>query len=145
MTIIRWREVYNDKMEMSATVLEVRRGDSAYYLAKSQLYSCSAPVQRQEYIAIRVRIDVLEAEDPNVVAFYSDWNLTLRYSNGGNDIWPEEDNRKFAEGYPPFSGTGWVFFKIKIDSKPLLYFQPYLKFLGPFYRTSGAYFSLEQP
>jgi hypothetical protein len=144
-TIIRRKDLTGE--EMAATVLEVRRGDNANNLAKTELYFCfDTPIQGQEYIAIKVKLDVLKADPNEVFTIYTTFSLTLRYSDGGNDIWGNDCFEKLAEGYPPFSGTGWVFFKIKKDSKPLLYFQPQLMSLEQFgYRTSGAYFSLEQP
>jgi hypothetical protein len=144
-TIIRRTDLNGE--EMAATVLEVRRGDNANNLAKTELdWSYNTPIQGQEYIAIKVKLDVLEADPNAVFTIYTYWSLTLRYSDGGNDIWGIGFSERLAEGYPPLSGTGWVFFKIKKDSSPLLYFQPKLSVLETFgYRTSGAYFSLEQP
>ena len=79
---------------------------------------------------------------------FSKEHLTLRYEGAGSDIWsvwPAHD-WDFTEGYVPIEGEGWVIFKIREGSEPLLYFQPFLIAAEQFgLRTSGVYFDLRKP
>lgn len=105
------------------------------------------PIEGQEFLAIRIRIEVLEAPKEEVFLVYPYWHLTLRYESGGNDTWGiHMPSEKWAEGYAPIEGGGWYFFVVRQGSDPLLYFQPMLMIheqVG--YRTSGAYFDLRSP
>ena len=130
---------------MRATLLEAVRGEEADDLARSQLrrYSYQEPIRGQEYMAVKVRLEVLEYEDPNVQILYPHWHLTLRHSESGGDIWSVDPLVKWQEGYVPLRGEGWVFFLVKEDSHPHLYVHPYLLIteqLG--IRTGGVFFSL---
>jgi hypothetical protein len=84
-------------------------------------------------------------QDSQVI--YTFWHVTIRNSDGRNDIWSEDFSNSIAEGYPPIEGTGWIFFLIKKDSALYLYFQPDLITSDQIgIRTSGAYFKLfDQP
>jgi hypothetical protein len=96
---------------------------------------------------VRVFLKFLWYEDPNSQSLIPYWHVTLRYSDGGNDIWSVDPVDSVAEGYPPIEGTGWVFFLMKKDSTPYLYFQPQLIVMEQNgIRTSGVYFRLfDQP
>ena len=133
---------------IALTLLDVLRGDEANQLAKSEvdMFSIRDPIEGQEYIAIKLFFDVVDANPNKIAMIVPFWALTLRYEKGGSDIWSVDAIKRLGEGYPPISGEGWVFFLIRKDTQPLLYFQPHLalsELLG--FRTSGAYFSLEQP
>jgi len=134
--------------QMSTTVLEVRKGEEAARLARSQLYSLtfSEPIEGQEYIAVRVKLEVKSGPSNEVYSLYPYWHLTLRYEPSGTDIWSQDVIDMWDKGYPPLGGEGWVFFLARTGSEPLLYFQPNLivnEQLG--YRTLGAFFTLTQP
>jgi hypothetical protein len=153
MTIIRWSDeglpvTLSDRFKMSATVLEVKRGNDAYHQAQlADKYNglfYNPLLDGQEFLAIMIKADILEADPTTVFITYEYWHFTLRYSQDGNDIWSEDVLEKIAEGYPPLSGTFWRIFRIKQDTQPYLYFQPNLLINEDYgYRTSGAYFSLK--
>jgi len=133
--------------KMSMTLLEVQKGENAKIVAMNNIpfFSYSNQVEGQEYIAIRVRLDLLEKKDGefDIESLSSYGDITLRYEEEGEDIWPF-DLDLWVEGYVPLSAEGWVFFAIKEGSQPLIYFHPRLmttERLGM--RTGGAFFSLE--
>lgn len=140
---------------MSATLLEVQRGEAAKELAYSKLdcgyggasaeYSVCHLLSDQEFIATRVRLEWIDGDKNEVESIYPYWSLTLRYDDAGSDVWSQNDLDLWAEGYVPLSGEDWVFFKVRIGSNPVLYFHPLLivtETIG--IRTHGAYFSLNQ-
>lgn len=135
---------YYDKWDM--TLLDVKVGEEANLLAKEHFgwIYYDEPIEGQEYLAVYVRQKILYSFDNNEVeTIYAYWNLTLRYEDGGRDIWSVDVLQKLAEGYPPIEGEGWVFFLIRTGSEPKLYFQPRLMIseqLG--YRTLGVYYQL---
>jgi hypothetical protein len=129
---------------MSATLLESRRGNEADEIAKSLMswYAYEDPVEGQERIAARVSLAVLHAPSNEVYTLYPDWHLTLRYEPDGRDVFPEQWD-KWAEGYPPLGGEGWMTFLVREGSTPFLYFQPnraVTEVIG--YRDQGAFFRL---
>jgi hypothetical protein len=132
--------------EIGYTLLDVKYGDDAYKLAKRNLDSLGfkEPIDNQEYLAVFGELNFLRYENnTEVKSLYPYWNLTLRYENEGPDIWSENYFEKYAEGYPPIQGSGWVFFLIKKDTKPFLYFQPLLMVEEQYgMRSSGAYYQL---
>jgi len=141
MAISRVADVVPEKMVV--TVLDIRSGNDVNTLAKELYFPYQSPIEGQEYLAVKVQIDVVEADFNKVYYLYSDWHFSLRYAEGGSDIYPENYGRLLTKGYPPLSGTAWIYFLIRKDSRPLLYFQPNLSIAEGFgYRTSGAYFSL---
>jgi len=133
---------------IALTLLDVLRGDEANQLAKSEVgrFTYQPPIEGQEYIATKLFFDVVDANPNKIFTIRPFWSLTLRYEEGGSDITSVESLKILGEGYPPISGEGWVFFLVRKDTQPLLYFQPNLIVFEQFgFRTSGAYFSLEQP
>lgn len=134
--------------EMETTVLEVMRGEQANQLAQATLhwYEYSVPIEGQEYIAIKIRF-LAEPKNVNEVEkVFASFNYTLRYEADGSDIYLVDMTQLLAEGYPPLSGEDWLFFLIRKDSKPFLYFQPLLaqsETVG--IRSYGAYFDLQVP
>lgn len=138
----------NGLNEMAMTLVDVKRGEDAKKLAQSNMdwLSYDEPIKDQEYLAVNLKLNLLWYKDNNnVQMIYPYHHLTLRYTENGDDIWSVNPIQKFAEGYPPIEGDGWVFFLIRKDTKPILYFQPDLiiaEQLG--YRDGGAYFSLEK-
>lgn len=133
------------QIRMEATLLEVLRGVEAENLAKSHLFLFEGPIQGQEYMAVKARIDFLESNKPEEAEFINPfWNFTLRFSEDGWDTYTENLTDDWSEGYVPFAGEGWIFFKVKEGSEPYLYFHPWLVVVEAVgVRTGGAYFSLE--
>jgi hypothetical protein len=133
------------KMDLEFTLLEVKRGNSADQLARSELawLTYQPLIENQEYLAVKVQLD-LPGGDPNrEYRLNTSFHMTLRYEESGSDIWSVEFSNTIAEGYPPLSGSSWVFFLIREGSQPMLYFQPHLIISENFgYRDSGAYFDL---
>lgn len=130
--------------QMNVTVLEVIRGSVAYELATSELFMPSVPIVGQEYIAVRVRLEVSKADPNEVFPLYPYWHLTLRFEESGNDVW-SENFIDLIEGYPPLVGEFLLFYLVRTDSSPLLYFHPNLIIDEQFgQRTSGSYLSVEQ-
>lgn len=140
-------------LQMSATVLEVLRGSEANELAKSVSYMIDKDgyvgprdlIENQEYFAVKVKL-VLESGPLNeTYPLYSGMHFSLRYEEAGNDIWCDNVTDILHEGYPPLEGEGWLFFRIREGTEPLLYFQPELmvsEVVG--FRTHGAYLALTQ-
>lgn len=134
--------------EMAATVLEVLRGKEADKLAQDQLDPSDyiQPEDNTEYLAVKVKVDVLRGADKELVPLYPHWHFILRTDEMGQHTYSMADwRRKAGEGYPPFSIETWLCFLVEKESKPLLYFQPYWIFAEKEYQTSGAFFSLDQP
>lgn len=133
---------------MDCLLLQVERGDKALDLAKSQrVYSNNFPLlEEQEYLAVNVKLNLISSSDETQVkTLYPYWHLTLRYDASGGDTWSEDFVAKFAEGYVPIEGEGWVFFLIKKGSNPYLYFSPGLiatEQVG--IRDRGAFFKLTE-
>ncbi len=145
--VTRVEEILKEKT-LAVTVLEVRKGNDANKLAKSTLdwLTYETPIEGQEYIAIKAKMEVLKAPANEVYTLYTYWHLTLRYEEDGDDIWPVDVTAIIAKGYPPIKGEAWIFFLIRKGSQPFLYFQPDLIIDEQHgYRTSGAYFDLSQP
>gem|GEM_PF-6611418 len=132
---------------LSATLLDVQRGDAAKQLAQQYMswFQYVEPIEGQEYLAIYIRMELLETQNPNEVQIiYPAWHLTLRYSPEDHDIWAYNIYNILAEGYVPISGEEWVFYLIRKNTKPSLYFQPFLQIDERFgFRTQGAFFKLE--
>lgn len=133
-------------MLMAATVLEVARGTEAKALAKKNLgwLDYKEPIEGQEYLAIRVKLEIVEDTPTDVDDIYPYWHLTLRYSEGGKDTWATQMAlTDWAEGYPPIEAEGWDFFLVREGSEPLLYFQPNLMIAEQVgVREEGSYISL---
>jgi len=103
-----------------------------------------APIESQEYMALRVSLRI-EGPETEILYIWPYISLTLRYEDSGKDLWSESTRAFRKEGYSPLEGEGWIFFLIRQDSYPLLYFQPWLitgEVLG--YRTEGVYFGLQE-
>ncbi|PKN85279.1 MAG: hypothetical protein CVU46_11660 [Chloroflexi bacterium HGW-Chloroflexi-8] len=136
----------NGVEEVKAELLDIKVGEEARILANQKLKSWANQelIPGQEYLAILVKVTVLWCRDNNeVVTIYPYWHFRLRYKDGGDDIDPVNLVEKFAEGYPPLEGEGWVFFLIKSGTKPYLYFQPNYLIYEKFDITNfGAYFKL---
>lgn len=132
--------------ELQFTLLDAKRGLEAQQLAQQYLgwLTYAEPIEGQEYLAVSVHLKVLRYGDNNEVkSIYPYWSLTLRYTEEGSDTWSVDPVQKFTEGYPPIEGEGWVFYLIKKDSKPFLYFQPELMIAEQAgVREHGAYFQL---
>jgi hypothetical protein len=131
--------------ELNVTVLDVLRGSPAYELAKSEMgrFFFIEPIAGQEYIAINVRLAVSKANPNEIYSLYPYWHLTLRYEDGGTDTW-SQNATELLEGYPPLAAPFWIYFLVRENSSPVLYFQPNLiveEQIGS--RTSGAYLSIE--
>jgi hypothetical protein len=130
--------------EIEFKLLEARSGDQAISEAKLQLdqFSYKEPISGQEYIAIKGFLKIHSYADNNQVkVLYPYWNLTLRSSDGGTDIWSVDPIYSVAEGYPPIEGEFWIFFLVREDSDQYLYFQPELIAMEQSgVRTSGVYF-----
>ena len=131
---------------MELELKDMKREEEAKKLAKKYLDwgTYIEPANDQEYLCVYVRIKIVETDHMNETeTIYPYWSLTLRYTNAGNDVWSSNPIAKFGEGYPPLEGEGWVFFLIRKNSEPFLYFQPYLMMSEQVgYRKSGAYFDL---
>lgn len=133
--------------EMSCKLLEVKSGKEANDLAQTELgwLTYVKPIEGQEYLAVRVKLNLIWYKDNNEVeTIYPSWSLTLRYKDQGDDIWSVDLIDKIAEGYPPLEGESWVFFLIRADTKPYLYFQPHLMISEQTgNRISGVYYHLD--
>ncbi len=129
------------------TLIDVKIGDEAKLLAQQNLdwINYEEPIDEQEYLAVYVRLKLLNSkENLEVETIYPFWDLTLRYSEGGDDIWSVYPAETLNQGYPPIEGEGWVFYLIREGQIPHLYFQPDLMVgeqLGV--RLHGAYFNLQ--
>jgi hypothetical protein len=127
-----------------ASVLVRTEGDCGYFGAGSQYSPCYL-LEKQELIVVKVRIDWFGGDKNKENTLYPYWSLTLRYENGGSDIWSMDPVLIWDKGYIPLKGEGWVFFKIREGSQPRLYFQPMLMVGEGFgFRTQGGYFMLEK-
>jgi hypothetical protein len=130
---------------INLTLTDLAVGEEANALAKSHFgWSYNEPIDDQEILAVYVKFQLSDENNPNEDTIISPyWHLTLRYENGGRDIWSENVAEWFDEGYPPLEGEGWIYYRIRKDSKPMLYFQPNLIILEPLGVTNvGAYFKL---
>ena len=75
---------------MECSLLEVKQGAEADELAHQYLdwSSYKVPIEGQEYLAIRVHLKLITSGDNySKETIYQNWNLTLRYSEGGSDTW----------------------------------------------------------
>ena len=137
-----------NEWEMSAELLDIKRGEDENEVAKKELgwILYNDPVEGQEYLYAKVKINFLKTVDENKVELIIPYfHLTLRYSETGSDIW-SQDYGKWAEGYVPIEAEGWVLFLVKEGTEPLLYFHPQLMVTETYgVRTGGAFFSLEIP
>lgn len=98
---------------MTATLLDVVRGEEANNLARSEIdwVWYEAPINGQEYLGVKVKLVYLRNDHPNQVEKINPWrHLTLRYSEDGNDIAAHEFTDVWTEGYVPIEAEGWVFF-----------------------------------
>lgn len=130
--------------EMNATVLEVVRGSAAYALAETELYSADEPIASQEYLAIRIRYAVTEADPYIPFNTFISLHFSLRYEESGTNVIPEVTQTDYIEGYPPLERQYWLIFLIRANSSPVLYFQPQLLAEEVFgYRNTGAYFAIQ--
>lgn len=141
------QKIYSLEAGMTSTafVIETLRGQEANGIAKSTLgWIYSTPRDDQEYLGIKVHIK-FQPDDPNEEnSIYPYWHFTLRYQPLGPDTWSEDGVAKFAEGYMEIEGEGWIFFLIRKDSDPLLYFQPFLMMYEQYgIRDTGVFFSIE--
>jgi len=131
--------------EIEFTLLGIKTGDEAQAQAKQTLnwYTFQTPIVGQEYIAIQGHLKFSKQNDNTVETIYPYWSLTLRYQDGGDDTWSINPVDITAQGYQPIEGTFWIFFLVKKDSQPLLYFQPNLMIMEQHgIRISGAYFDI---
>lgn len=132
--------------DFTATLLEVATGKQARDLARSKISwpYYEEPIQGQQYLAARLRLEVSTVIDPDeVMVIYPYHHFTLRRSPDSQDVWSADFVEKWAEAYPPMEGTGWVFFLAREDVPYLLYFHPFLvvtETLG--IREGGAFFGL---
>lgn len=137
---------YPDWFEMECTLVEYAAGERALNIAiENGDYSSYSPlIEGQEYLAVYVKLKLIEVKDPNnLEILYPYWSLTLRYQEEGDDLWSEDYVKQFAQGYVPIEGEGWVFFRIKQGSKPFLYFSPFLIVTEQVnVRNTGVYFRL---
>ncbi len=133
-------------LEMNALLLEHSRGVQALNLARSNLdwLTFKEPIEGQEYIAIRIKLELPNYLDPDaVVTIDPYWHLTLRREEDSSDIWSVDAGAEWAEGYPPIEGTGWVFFLVRKETEYSLYFHPFLMITEQIgIRTGGAFFYL---
>lgn len=135
------------RAEIALTVLEVLRGAEAEQLAAESLAAdvYASPTDEAEYLAVKVVIDIKDASNPDDLPLYPHWHVVLREEDAGEDIavinWREE----VTKAAPPYSAETWLFFIVRKDSQPLLYFQPYKIYSSEELRNSGAYFSLTTP
>lgn len=143
-TVIRWNTIKTE--ELGCTVMEVRRGSDALELARSNLsYLFENPIQGQEYLAVKVKFDVKTAPENEAFSLYVHWHLTLRSSDGGNDLWSIPHLGPIKEDYPPYSVESWIFFLTRANADLLLYFQPDLMIDQKYGEwKSGAYFLLSK-
>lgn len=133
--------------ELMFTLLEVKTGDEAKTQAKKTIKwpNYKDPIPGQEYVAVKGHMKLLWLEDNNTVTYINPgWSLTLRYNDQSDDIWAENiSDRAGPEGYPPIEGDFWLFFLIKQDTRPRLYFQTELLVSEEHgYRNIGVYFDL---
>lgn len=137
---------------IDCTLNQMEVGEKALALAKENgIYSQYTPLlDGQEYLAVNVILEQTFAENENKEQpLYPYWNLTLRYEDGGDDIWSEDPISTYTYGYVPFKWEGWVFFRIREGSKPLLYFYPNYYIISqtdnfPEMKDFGAYFSFSE-
>jgi len=130
---------------ISLALLDLATGEEANNLAKNHFdWTYDEPSDDQEILAVYVKFQLTDENNPNEdTVIYPYWHLTLRYENGGRDIWSENYVERFDEGYPPLEGEGWIFYRIRKNSNPFLYFQPNLVILEGLGVTNvGAYFKL---
>ncbi len=134
--------------EMKATLLDAMRGDQAWQLAQTEL-SCRAycgPQADEELMAVKVRLEWTKGNPGVTQTLFPYKSLAVRYEETSEDIWCLEYQDQWAEGEIPISGEGWVFFKIRKGSQPVLYFSPLLVVYGPQgYELGGGYFLLPRP
>lgn len=128
------------------TLLEILRGANADKKAREIMswLEYETPIESQEYIALRVSLRI-EGPENEVLNIWPYVSLTLRYEDSGKDLWSEPTRSFRKKGYSPLEDEGWIFFLIRQDSYPMLYFQPWLmtnEVLG--YRTEGVYFGLQE-
>ena len=132
--------------EYEVTPLEIKLGEEARVLAKSELGwpDYQEPIEGQEYLAIYVKYLVTSEQDEfAVMSIYPCWDFFLRYEDGGSEIECVDIIQKFGESYPPVEEEGWIFFHIKKGSKPFLYFQPQVYLIDAYLSTNiGVYFQL---
>src|SRR6266508_2574792 len=106
----------NNGGEVEFQLLEAKRGQDAKAEAQRRLnqFAYQDPISGQEYVAIRGFLRMLSYIDTNQVAsLYPYWHLTLRYEDGGSDIWSVDPVYSIAEGYAPLEGEFWIFFLIR--------------------------------
>ena len=130
------------EMAISATVLEVRRGAAAMEIGRyGSLMGFSPPVDGEDYVAVRISAEWLKGSRYEREKLFLDWHFALRFEDGTvvpPHVVPVEP---IAEGYIPLSGEGWLLWRIRADSSPLLRCQP-----GQIIETiesRGAYMALE--
>ena len=131
----------------SLTLIDVQRDEAAKQLAQQFLswYYYDEPIEGQEYIAIYVRMDYLETTRPNEVDNINpQLHLTLRYSlTDTTTVFSQDFVQHLAEGYVPLSGEGWVFYLVRKDTQPFLYFMPWNAMEETY--NQGAFFNLSKP
>lgn len=135
---------------MTATLLEFIRDAEAEKLAQSLsacgMFPCKPLSADEEFLGVKVRLEIIDGDINEKYPIYPYWSLTLRYDEAGKDTWSVNPFQDWGEGYIPVAGEGWVFYRIRKASQPLLYFHPFLivtEQLGV--RTKGGYYSLTNP
>jgi hypothetical protein len=130
--------------DMTLTVLEVKRGKEAIPIARRlQSYFYTAPIDKQEYLLIKVKIQWLKGSPTKKITTFAYGDFALRYENGGEDLYTVEVD-KLAEGYVPLEAEGWLQFLVREGSQPVLYVHPSLitdRKFGEDVNT-GLYYSL---
>jgi hypothetical protein len=131
---------------METTLLDVRRGSEANELAVAEyFFFYEEPKEGQEYLAVKINFKwIKNIDEYEIEKLFPHGHLSLRYDEGGKDYWAEPPFIMWAEGYVPLEAEGWIFYLIRENSKPLLYFQPLLLIMKQEQeRNSGVYFSLD--
>jgi hypothetical protein len=138
------------QVTMNATLLEFVRDAEAEKLAQSLsacgMFPCEPLSADEEFLGVKVRLEVIDGDINKKYTIYPYWSLTLRYDEAGKDTWSVYPFQDWGAGYIPVAGEGWVFYKIRKGSQPLLYFHPHLivtEQIG--IRTEGGYYSLTNP
>jgi hypothetical protein len=129
---------------MTITVLEVKRGKDALATARRLQYFFTAPVEKQEYLLVKIKIQWLTGSSTKKIITFTYGDFALRYDNNGESLLPSQIDR-LAEGYVPLEKEGWLQFLIREGSQPVLYVQPELvvaQKLG-LDTDTGLYYSLE--
>ena len=130
--------------DMTVTVLEVRRGKEGAAVARRlEPYLYRAPVDKQEYLAVKLKLQWLTGNPNKKIYTVSIGDFALRYEDDDSVLWPEGLN-KIIDGYVPVENEAWLAYLIREGSQPVLYAQPDLDLSRSYGIKSnpGLYFSL---